>query len=214
MKIIIYIDEDDNEIEDFQHYFDKYNKEIIVQPLNPTGKTTEEIVDFVFSSNCDLVAIDYDLKFSSGETPSNGDDLLTRIRDRKHNFPALIFTSDINKAMSEGFISPETMVCEKNVINSQDDDTFKNEVIKSIDFYKNQVSKYKNEFSLLRERQSKGEKMNNEEKRRIVELNNILGIITDSQNHILEIENQEEELGELGRLIDLTQKILDNIKSK
>ena len=47
---------------------------------------------------------------------------------------------------------------------------------------------------------------------RIIELNNILEEINDRQKHVQPIENQDEELDRVNVLIEMTKKLLSQVK--
>lgn len=202
-----YIDEEEKEVDDFQSYFDEYSDEIEVVPINPNNKEVEEIVDETLANKCDVIAIDFYLKYANSHVKVNGDELLLRIKERKLNLPLLIFTSRREEA-NKGFLSIDTLICDKSEINDPNNSGFKDKIIKHVEFYNELKKKYKEEFSELRLRQIKGDKLTGKEKKRIIELNNLIEEMVDRQLQVTPIENQDEELKEINSLIEKTEELL------
>ncbi|WP_335974858.1 hypothetical protein [Gaetbulibacter jejuensis] len=208
-----YIDEEPKEVEDFQSYFDAYESEIEVIPINPNDKDIEDIVDEVLVNKCDVIVIDFYLKYADSHVKVNGDELLLRIKERQLNLPLLIFTSRREEA-NNGFLSIDTLICDKSEINDPENPAFKNKIVKHIEFYLELKKKYKLEFSDLRFRQSQGEKLTGREKKRVIELNNLIEEMGDRQLLVTPIENQDEELEEINTLIDKTEKLIQKLENE
>lgn len=211
MKTIVYVDEFGDDIEHFQQYFDPYESEITVIPISPHGKTIEVVVEEIINTECNLVAIDYDLKSSDPSNSFYGDQLLNRINDRKPYLPLLIFTGFEKDVKHKGTLPPQTIIREKRIINDLKNSTFKDEVTYSIEFSITQKKKYREEFSILIEKQSKGDNLTQDEKKRIIELNIINEEMGDRQLTVKSID--EEEFDKINSLIDVTQKLLENLNS-
>ena len=205
-----YIDEDEGEINDFLSYFDNYTEEVQIIPIRPNKKLTDEIVDEVLEEKCDLVVIDFHLKYAQSEVEVNGDELLLRINDRRLNLPLLIFTSRIQEAESS-FLSPSTLICHKSEINNDEDSSFKEKLVEHIEFSIKLKQNYQKEFSDLRSRQESGNKLTGKEKKRVIVLNHILSEMSDRQGLVNPIENQEEELSAINNLIDKTEKLIKKL---
>ena len=137
-----YIDEEPKEVEDFQSYFDAYESEIEVIPINPNDKDIEDIVDEVLVNKCDVIVIDFYLKYADSHVKVNGDELLLRIKERQLNLPLLIFTSRREEA-NNGFLLIYTLICDKSEINDPENPAFKNKIVKHIEFYLELKKKYK-----------------------------------------------------------------------
>jgi hypothetical protein len=210
---IAYIDEEQKEIDDFLSYFDEYSDEIDIIPVHPNNKATDEIVDEIIEQKCDLVIIDFYLKYAESNVEVNGDELLLRVKDRQLNLPLLIFTSRIEEAQ-DSFVSPETLICRKNEINDPENTSFKDKVVRHIEFYKKLKKRYQEEYSKLRFRQDSGEKLNGKEKKRVIELNHILEEMSDRQRLITPIENQDQELSEINALVDKTEELIQKLSKE
>jgi len=208
-----FIDEQEGQIDDFLTYFDEYKDEIEVIIIDPNEKDIETLVDEVFDKKCQIVVIDYYLKFSS-EVAFNGDELLLRIKERRLNLPLMILTSDVEKAKTEGeLLSPDVRVIDKELING-DDPGFKDELVHHISYYERLRIRYNEEFAELRLKQEKGQKLDGKQKRRVIELNHILEEMGDRQLYIVPIVNQREQLSEINHLISETRKIIKKLSDK
>lgn len=205
-----YIDEEPQEVGDFLSYFDQYEDEIDIVSILPNNKPTNAIVDEIIEQKCDLVLIDFYLKYADSNVEVNGDELLLRVKDRQLNLPLLIFTSRVEEAQ-DSFVSPETLICNKNEINDPENPSFKNKVVGHIEFYKELKKRYQEEYSKLRLKQDHGEKLTGQEKKRVIELNHILEEMSDRQRLIVPIENQEQELLEINTLIDKTEELIQKL---
>lgn len=208
-----YIDEEEREIDDFLSYFDNYADNLVIIPIRPNNKSIDVIVDEVLEQKCDIVVIDFYLKYAQSEVEVNGDELLLRINDRRANLPMLIFTSRIEEA-KEGFISPSTLICRKSEINDPNDASFKDKLVDHIEFSIKLKKNYQVEFSKLRARQENGEKLTGKEKKRVIELNHLLSEMSDRQRLVNPIENQDEELLAINNLISKTENLIDKLKNE
>ena len=182
-------------------------------PIRPNKKLTDEIVDEVLEQKCDLVVIDFHLKYAQSEVEVNGDELLLRINDRRLNLPLLIFTSRIQEAESS-FLSPSTLICHKGEINDDEDPSFKEKLVKHIEFSIKLKQNYQKEFSDLRSKQESGSKLTGKEKKRVIELNHLLSEMSDRQRLVNPIENQDEELSAINNLINKTENLIDKLKKE
>ncbi|MDH7448032.1 hypothetical protein [Aquimarina sp. 2201CG14-23] len=210
---IAYIDEEQKEIDDFLSYFDEYADEIDIIPIHPNNKATDEIVDEIIEQKCDLVIIDFYLKYAESNVEVNGDELLLRVKDRQLNLPLLIFTSRVEEAQ-DSFVSPETLICSKKEINDPENSSFKDKVVSHIEFYKKLKKRYQEEYSKLRLKQDSGEKLTGKEKKRVIELNHILEEMSDRQRLVTPIENQDQELTEINALVDKTEELIQKLSKE
>lgn len=208
---IAFVDEDPQSLDEFNLYFEHNSDEVEIVSVNPDRKTVEDIIDEVLSNKCDAVAIDYYLKYEKSGVLFNGDELLIRFKERKLNLPLLIFTSKRSKA-EQGFMSMDTLICDKSEINDIDDPSFKNKLIEHIDFYKELTNKIKEEFAELRLKQSNGEKLTSKEKKRVIELNNLIEEMGDRQLLVMPV--QDNELEQISTLINQTREVVDKLSKK
>ncbi len=162
-----YIDEDETEVKTFQRKLRDYDIEVVGYEFTQ-GMTKEELLTQVYSSNIDLLMIDYKLK---GQLVTfNGEEIESEIYENKPLFPYIIFTSDPPHA--EDFIEDWKAIYDKQELFSDDkerNERFIKIIIKSIEQYKSHILKKKNALSNLLE---KGEKegLNASEKDKLLSL--------------------------------------------
>lgn len=162
-----YIDEDASEVKTFQRKLRDSDIEVIGYTFTP-GMTKEELLKQVYSSNIDLLMIDYKLK---GQLVTfNGEEIESEIYENKPLFPYIIFTSDPTHA--EDYVEDWKSIYDKQELFSEDqerNERFVKVITKSIEQYKNYILKKKNALSDLLE---KGEKegLNASEKDKLLSL--------------------------------------------
>jgi hypothetical protein len=142
-----YIDEDASEVKILQRKLREHDIEVIGYEFTQ-GMTKEELLKQVYSSDIDLLLIDYKLK---GQLVTfNGEEIESDIYEKKPRFPYIIFTSDPSHA--EGFIEDWKSIYNKNELFSHDEaknEKFIRIIIKSIEQYRNFVHRKKSELSFL-----------------------------------------------------------------
>jgi hypothetical protein len=209
---VVYIDEEDRDAEDFLNYFEKY-KDFSISHINPQEKEYDQIVDEIIDGKANGVVLDFYLKYQGSKVPFNGDELLKRIQDRKPFLPVMIFTSRLEEAL-EGDFSPDRKknILRKDLINNPDDQKFKDVVKEKIDYYLETVQGYKLEFGTLKLKEKKGEKLSNEEVRRVKVLDRILEEIGDREKVL---DNQtEKNIEDIKNLVEKTEEIIKRLTKK
>ncbi len=206
---IAFIDEEKIQNEDFQLYFDEYEDEFGVIIVDPIDKDIHEIVDELVLSKCDLVVIDYYLKYASSHVGYNGDELLLRINERKLNIPLILLTSDVDKAKAEGhLLPPHYRITDKKQIDDIKNPAFKNDLLEYITYYQSLKEGYQKEFAELRLKQEKGEVLNAKDKKRVIQLNNLLEEMVDRELIVEPFKDDEIHLQEVNNLIDKTKDLI------
>ncbi len=192
-----YIDENDSEVKTFQRKLRDYQIEVVGYEFTQ-GMTKEELLAQVYSSNIDLLLIDYKLK---GQMVTfNGEEIENDIYENKPLFPYIIFTSYPPQA--EDYIEDWKSIYDKQELFS--DDTIKNghfvnTLIKSIEQYKSHIQKKKAAISELLEKGNKSG-LNASEKDRL------LSIQRDLQNLDKTIVKEvPEQMASYQRVEDLSK---------
>lgn len=168
-----YIDEDVLEVKTFQRKLRDYDIEVIGYEFN-VGMTKEELLTQVYSSEIDMLLIDYKLK--GAMVTFNGEEIESDIYINKPLFPYIVFTSDPPHA--EDFVEDMKSIYDKEelyVNNKVRNDHFVKILVKSIEQYRNHIAKRK---SLLSELLEKGEK----EGLNIIEKDNLLKLQRELKN--------------------------------
>lgn len=148
-----YIDENLTEVKTYKRKLKKYGFDVIGYDF-VKGMTPEALMEQVYSSDIDLLMIDFKLK-DSNKVTFNGDVIEHLIYNTKPLFPHVIFTSD--KTLAEATIEDWKILFDKTTIFPDDDDHEENEETKrfikilgqSIEQYKRYISVRKARLSEL-----------------------------------------------------------------
>ncbi len=144
-----YIDENPKEVAKYQRdlrdYFDVVGYNI------PQGLPLVDLIDQVYQSDIDLLMVDY-LMVDKGILIYNGDEVARAYEEIKPRFPIIIFTNEENQAFPH--VDNPNMIYDKGHL-TKNTKHFVEKIIKTIQLYKNFISKRK---ELIYELIQKGEK--------------------------------------------------------
>jgi hypothetical protein len=152
-----YIDEDVKQVKKYQRRFRDFGIEIIGYDFHQ-GMTLDELMQQVYKSDIALLMIDYKLN-ETNQVIFNGEAVESEFYDKKPLFPHIIFTNKVEQA--EPHIEDWKILFDKDDIFSEGEEDenkvqhFITTLVKSIEQYRNHVSKKKEIVSQLLE---KGEK--------------------------------------------------------
>lgn len=208
---IAYIDEEEDGRDTFEMYFEQFGDDYEIDCILPGNKTVNDIVDEVVELNPDLAVVDYYLKYTDDTVPANGDVVLQRINDRKPLLPVIIFTSYSPEA-KKSFLSPDKKksIYTKMEIADPNNTNFRETVNEYVNYYRELVSHYKQEFAEL----SLKPEPTDEDQGRLRELDIILEGYPDTQNAYTPQDKSDEKFENLMKLIGSTQELLKSIKEK
>ncbi len=161
-----YIDEDDNQVKLYRRKLRNFGFEVVGYDFHK-GMTLNELMEQVYSSEIDLLMIDFRLN-ESNIIPFNGDTVEREIYEKKPLFPHIIFTNKADQA--EPDVDDLKIIFDKEVVFPSDDENdnphtrrFIDTLVKSIEQYKRHITKRKQTISdLLQKEQVKG--LNTDEK--------------------------------------------------
>lgn len=142
-----YIDEDEREVKTFQRKLRDYDIEVIGYEFN-VGMTKDELLEQVYSSDIDLLLIDYKLK--GAMVTFNGEEIESDIYMKKPLFPYIVFTSDPSHA--EDFVEDLKTIYDKEelfVNNKSRNDHFVKILERSIEQYRSYIEVKKDTISEL-----------------------------------------------------------------
>lgn len=142
-----YIDEDESEVKTFQRKLRDYDIEVIGYEFN-VGMTKEELLAKVYSSDIDMLLIDYKLK--GAMVTFNGEEIESDIYINKPLFPYIVFTSDPPHA--EDFVEDLKTIYDKEELFVNDkgrNDHFVKILERSIEQYRSYIEMKKNTISEL-----------------------------------------------------------------
>jgi hypothetical protein len=153
-----YIDEDINQVKLYTRKLRDFGFEVIGYDFHK-GMTLDELMKQVFSSEIDLLMIDYRLN-ESNIIPFNGDAVEREIYEKKPLFPHIILTNKADQA--EPAVDDLKIIFDKEVVFPSDNgDTnrqtkrFIETLTKSIEQYKRHIDKHKHIISELLEKEQK-----------------------------------------------------------
>jgi hypothetical protein len=181
MYKLLYIDEDEDQIENFLNYIDDTNSNnifIVISRL-PLGDK-EEMLDEIFKINPDAIVSDFLLNENIGKlgynVPYDGVELMEDFLSIRERFPCFVLTAKDKDAINGS--EDVNLVYTKSLINSEIIDTkakvkFTDRLLKQIEHYKNRIENYKNELAKLTEIRKNG-KADFSIESRIIELDDLI----------------------------------------
>jgi hypothetical protein len=150
-----YIDEDSNQVKLYNRKLRDYGFDVIGYEYTK-GMSIDALMEQVYASDIDLLMIDFRLN-ESNILSFNGDEVERHIYENKPLFPHIIFTNKVDQAEPE--VDDLKIIIDKEIVFSGDDETSKVEhfvelLTKSIEQYKNHISKKKNLIANLLEKEA------------------------------------------------------------
>lgn len=153
-----YIDEDINQVKLYKRKLRDFGFEVIGYEFQK-GMTLDELMEQVYSSDIDLLMIDFRLN-ESNIVPFNGDAVEREIYEKKPLFPHIIFTNKADQA--EPDVDDLKIIFDKEVVFPSSDESdnthtrrFIDTLTKSIEQYKRHISKRKGIIAELLEKEQK-----------------------------------------------------------
>lgn len=177
-----YIDEDISQVKKYQRRFRKYGFDVIGYNFD-NKMSLEELMNQVYSSDIDLLMIDYKLN-ETNKVTFNGEEVASTFYDKKPLFPHIVFTNKVDQA--EPFVEDWKIIFDKDEIFSEDKDDenkvqkFITTLKKSIDQYRKHIKKRKDEISSLLEK-GKTKNLNSNEKHTLLKLQKELKLLDNTQ---------------------------------
>ncbi|WP_445721510.1 hypothetical protein [Flavobacterium sp.] len=211
-----YVDEDINQVKKYQRRFKKLGFEVIGYDF-VKGMKLHELMEQVYSSEIDLLMIDYKLD-ESNKVTFNGEAVESEIYDKRPLFPHIIFTN--KKDDAEPHVEDWKIIFDKEDIFSEgeeDEDKvahFVTTLERSIDQYKRHIQKKKSEISYLLEK-GKSQKLIPEEKHILLKLQKELKVLDDT--FIVEVPEYlmlSENISEIEKLKEEAESLLQKLIEK
>lgn len=160
-----YIDEDVNQVKLYRRKLKIFGFEVIGYEITK-GMPLQELMKQVYSSDIDLLMIDFRLK-EGNILAFNGDEVEREIYDNKPQFPHIIFTNRADQAKPD--VDDPKIIFDKEIVfpNDEGDENIQTKdfievLTKSIEQYKKHISKRKNTISELLEKEKTSELSNDE----------------------------------------------------
>lgn len=146
-----YIDENPNQVKKFTRTLKEHGFTVIGYDIRK-GMPIEELIEQVYSSDIDLLMIDYFLK-DKGILTFNGDEIERRYNEIKPKFPHIIFTSNEEDAFKD--VDNPNIIYEKEMVTDDRVNRFSEILKKNIETYRSYIE---NRKTIIEELIIKGEK--------------------------------------------------------
>lgn len=191
MYKLLYIDEDQDQIENFQNYIDDTNTNNIfnVIPQLPLVDM-EEMIEKIISINPDVIVCDFLLNENIGalgyNVPYNGVELVEEFLTVRHKFPCFVLTAKDKDAVSDS--EDVNLIYTKSLMSTEVGDTkakvkFTDRLINQIEHYRARIKNTQEELTKLLEFRKNGN-TDFEVEKRIIELDDILEKSIDAAHSI------------------------------
>lgn len=221
MYKIIYIDEYQEDIDNFLDYFDEKDSEGLFKiiPLFPKN-SIEETIEEIFENKPDAIVSDYMLnEYKIDITyniPYTGVVLIEKILEMKKHFPCFVMTSYDDQAIKTS--QDVNVVYIKDILHGSEDKTnakanFVDTVQNQIIHYKKRIEDTEKELDELIEK-SESEPLNAQEEERILELEKLIEEATDKKCKIPKHLKELPTLNQIFKLIDNTDELLKELKKE
>lgn len=215
-----YIDEDVKQVKKYRKRFRDFGIEIIGYEFHK-GMTLDELMKQVYLSDIDLLMIDYKLD-ESNKVIFNGEQVENEIYEKRPQFPHIIFTNKIDDA--EHFVDDWKIIFSKDEIPSVNDEDYDEgrtkhfimTLVKSIEQYRNHVSKKKVIVSELLEKGEKEGLTAFEKDLLITKQNELIALDKSEKNEVPKHLLTERKLEDLSKTKkeaeEFLQSLIDNRK--
>jgi hypothetical protein len=217
-----YVDEDSNQVKKYQRRFRKLGFEIIGYEFKK-GMSLDELMEQIYSSDIDLLMIDYKLD-ESNKVTFNGEAVESEIYDTKPLFPHIIFTN--KKDDAEPHVEDWKIIFDKEEIFNEDEDNedddrinhFTTTLERSIEQYQKHLQKRKDHIAVLLEK-GKDEKLSPGDKHDLLKLQKELKVLNPTfevevPEYLLLSENLTEIEGLKNEAEELLKNLIENRKNK
>jgi DNA-binding NarL/FixJ family response regulator len=216
MYKILFIDEEDDAIDDFKDYADETttSEQIIIVAEFPQP-TLEEMIQTIIKINPDAIITDFMLNEKKTSikygVEYNGIDLVKNFTSKRDGFPCFVMTSFDDDAVKES--DDVNIVYIKEILHSEKSSnvkaSFLEKVVSQIAHYRSRIESCENELKALIELRNNG-KANISDENRIIVLDQFLEQSIDRQSSI---PMKFKELSNTNRLNEILLKV-DNLLSK
>ena len=109
--LIGYVDEDQDDVMYFETLFSDYFD--IISYIPDSSTEVDDIIEWVFANNLDLVIVDFNLK-ENHSVKFYGNCIIETLNELRYNFPMFIFTGFENDALIESDESIDDLIRYKN----------------------------------------------------------------------------------------------------
>ena len=218
MYKIVYIDEYQDDIDDFLDYFDDKDsgKNFDIKILLP-AENLNEMINLIFQENPDAIISDFQLNEYktdiSYNVPYTGVGLAERILETKHNHPCFVLTSYDDDAIKTS--QDVNIVYIKDILHGIEEKS--NAKANFLDIVENQILHYRKRISnaekelLALVEKSNTQDLNANEEDRLLELDTFIEQSIDKKSALPKHLKGTKNLDALHKMIENTDKLLSNL---
>jgi DNA-binding NarL/FixJ family response regulator len=216
MYKLLYIDEDQEQIENFLNYIDDTNNNKVFEVISQLPMNDKELmIELIFKINPDVIVCDFLLNENIGalgyNVPYNGVELMEDYLSIRHKFPCFVLTAKDKDAISDS--EDVNLVYTKSLMASEIVDTkakvkFTDRLLKQIEHYKSRIEESQIELAKLIEIRKSG-KADFSIENRIIELDDFLEKSIDANNSI---PSEFKTLSNSNRLDSILNKVDELLK--
>jgi DNA-binding NarL/FixJ family response regulator len=191
MYKLLYVDEDQEQIDNFLNYIDDTNTNNIFEviPLLPLGDM-DEMIEKILKASPNVIVSDFLLNENIGtlgyNVPYNGVELVEKFLKIRHKFPCFVLTAKDQDAVSDS--EDVNLVYTKSLMTTEIDDTkakvkFTDRLAKQIEHYLSRSADAQEELKELLETRKRGD-VDYMIENRIIELDDFLEKSIDASHSI------------------------------
>ena len=208
---ILFIDEEQDWINSIANSLERNDEgiEIRMLAIKPVNNNTKDnILSQIDEEKFDYLIVDYYLN-QNVNLDFNGEDLLVAFRENHPTIPAMLLSSDRDRAFGDTSVTDPYHICDKEDV---DESFFVNNIKKAIDIHNMQLSDWENELSQLAEKE-KSEGLRDKEYSRLIELDSLLEkAIGDQHTSISKDLKQPKNQEYLKGILKETDLLLNEIR--
>ena len=218
MYKILFIDEENDTLQDFEEFVEKFHSKTKLEPITMFPLSDlDEMIESIIKIAPDAIISDYrlnelktDIKYN---VPYNGVDLVEEYQRIRSNFPCFVLTALDDEAVNSS--NDVNIVYVKNILYNKEEGNakakFLDRVISQIEHYENRIESYKQELAKLIEIRRSG-KADILVENRIIELDDFLEKSIDGRS-VIPIEfktlTNSNKLDNILSKVDLLLKKID-----
>jgi hypothetical protein len=219
MYKIVYIDEYQDDIDDFLDYFDEKdsNKDFEIKTLLPV-ESIEKMIDLIFQESPAAIISDFQLNEYKTtvkcNVPYTGVELSEKIFEEKHGYPCFVLTSYDDNAIRDS--QDVNIIYIKDILHGIEDKS--NAKANFLDIIKHQIKHYRSRISNAEKEllelieKSNTKDLNAKEEARLLELDGFIEKSTNKKSALPDQLKGTKNLDALHVLIANTDKLLEELK--
>ena len=216
MYKIVFIDESEEDGDDFLDYIDSCNNaDLISAKVLPPSPEIDELVETIFDMNVDAVIVDFELNemrvLIDYNVPYNGVEVVEAVLNQRDGFPCFVMTSfddDAIKASNDVNVIYQKDILHGKVLKGEQKASFMDRVIHQIEHYRARIKNAEKEFNNLITKSREGQ-LNAMEESTLKDLDGFLERSAYKHAAIPDSIKEKSMKADIHKLIENTDKLLE-----